>query len=126
MYGTGRGKGGLIREGAGPITAEITVRAGQGGQQAGATAHGARQAREGGRGQNLGTGSRVCETIPGSLRMGQCRLDSAPITSVTAERGGWSRHYGGCHRPTWTWESSRRRKSQMVSTPVGRPDTASS
>ena len=54
MYGTGRGRGGLIREGAGPITAEITVRAGQGGRQAGATAHGARQAREGGGGKTWG------------------------------------------------------------------------
>ena len=30
MYGTGMKRGGSIREGAGPITAEITVRAGQG------------------------------------------------------------------------------------------------
>ena len=44
-----RERGGLIREGAGPILAEITVRAGQRGRQAGVMALGARQAREEGR-----------------------------------------------------------------------------
>ena len=38
----------------GPITAKITVRAGQKGRQVGATAHGARQAREGGGGETWG------------------------------------------------------------------------
>ena len=50
MYGTGIGReGGLIREGAGPITAGITVKEGQRGRQAGTTALGARQARKEGR-----------------------------------------------------------------------------
>ena len=40
--------------GTGPITAKITVRAGQGGRQAVATAHRARQAREGGGEKNWG------------------------------------------------------------------------
>ena len=54
VYGTGRGRGGLIQGGAGPITAEITVRAGQGGRKAGATAHGARKARKDGGGKTWG------------------------------------------------------------------------
>ena len=45
------------------------MRASQGGRQAGETALRERQAREGGRGKNLGTGGRVCVTLPESLRM---------------------------------------------------------
>ena len=78
-----------------------------------------------GREEKLGSRGRVCVTLPGSLRMGRCRLDSAPITSVTAERGGWRRHSGECPRPIWTWASSRRRNLQMASTPAGRPATKS-
>ena len=46
--------------------------------------------------------------IRGSLRVGQCRLGSAPITSVTGVTVVWSRHYGGCPRSTWTWASFKR------------------
>ena len=49
MYGTGRGRGGLIREGAGLITAGVTVREGQRGQPAGTATLGAEQAIEEGR-----------------------------------------------------------------------------
>ena len=51
------------------------MRADQAGRQAGATAHGERQAREGGGGKNLGTVGRICATLPGSLLVGRCRLD---------------------------------------------------
>ena len=51
MYGMGIERGSLIREEAGPITAGITVRAGQGRRKAGTTAWGrGRRARvEGGK-----------------------------------------------------------------------------
>ena len=48
------------------------------------TGRGRRARKEGG---NLGTVGRICATLQGSLRVGRCRLDSAPTTSVTAERG---------------------------------------
>ena len=49
-----------------------------------------------------------CANIQDSLRVGRCRLDSAPTTSVTDVTVDWRRHCGGCHRPTWTWAYSRK------------------
>ena len=64
------------------------MREGQRGRPAGTTVVGS-EAGARGREENLESCGRVCVTLPGSLRMGRCRLDLAPITSVTAERGGY-------------------------------------
>ena len=100
------------------------MRAGQSGRPAGTATLGAGQANEDGENSDPLVG--WCVNLLGGLRMGLCRLVSAPITSATAERGGWSRHSGECSRPILTWASSRRPKSQMASTPAGRPATKSS
>ena len=52
---------------------------------------------------------RGCVGVLVRLRGGQCRLGSAPITSVTGVTGDCNRHYGGCTRPTCTWASFRRK-----------------
>ena len=50
-----------------------------------------------------------CANIRDGLQVGRCRLNLAPITSVTDVTVDWRRHCGGCHRPTWTWEYSKKR-----------------
>ena len=45
----------------------------------------------GGRGK-LENVSRVCVTVPDVLRVGRCRLDSAPITLVTGVTADYRRH----------------------------------
>ena len=46
--------------------------------------------------------------VPDVLRVGRHRLDLAPTTFVTDVTANWRQHCGVCHRPTCTWESSRK------------------
>ena len=101
------------------------MRAGQRGRHAGENNEREMQARAGGQGK-LGTVGRAYDTVPGVLRVGRCRLDSAPTTFATDKTEVWRQHCGGCTRLTWIWEPSRRQNSRMGSTPVGRLAIASS
>ena len=64
--------------------------------------------------------------VLGVLQRRKCRLDSALTISRTGGTEVWNRRSGECPRPTWTWESSRRRSALMGSTPASWSDTASS
>ena len=78
--------------------------------------------RGGQRGQRRKTEpvSRECENIRDGLRVGRCQLDLAPITSVMDVTVYWRQHFRGCHRPTCTWEYSKKQNWRMGYTPVGR------
>ena len=90
---------------------ERREQAGRGGTMKGTAKGEAGKIREGsgGRGKNRISVSRECANIQDGLRVGQCQLDSAPTTSVTGVTVDWRQHCRGCHRPTWTWEYSKKR-----------------
>ena len=84
MNGTGGFNTG--RTGTGMETG--TERAVQRGRHAGENGERATQARAGGQGKIRTVGG-ACATVPGVLRVGRCRLDSAPTTLATDETGVW-------------------------------------
>ena len=75
------GTGGGLIWGNGTGNGEDNGEGGPAGTASGSDGERGEASAQGMRGKNLGTVGRICATLPGSLRVGRCRLDSAPTHS---------------------------------------------
>ena len=121
-HGVGRGENGE-RNGGGERTGSTGEAGTETERLKGSRTETRRQTERGRENETVG-GER--SRVPGVLRRRNLRLDSALTTSGMGGTEDWSRHNREYIRPTWTWASSRRKNAQTESTPVSRPDTASS